>query len=192
MLFYGKYENGKRYICAYDEEKHGAPRVVSDHWTYLYHKSVIVNRVYKTEREAMEDSWGKYSNKSVIMPDGTETTPARYFGTEDTSDVFISWYDVKGELWPGETAQQARHATNTKNVKLYADALKSPQQGADGARTWKEYNMENIKERFEKLSLHEKNYINGRKKYCEKWSIPFNFEEEIAFFEKLQNDEIPF
>lgn len=29
MLFYGKYENGKRYICAYDEEKNGAPRVIS-------------------------------------------------------------------------------------------------------------------------------------------------------------------
>ena len=57
---------------------------------------------------------------------------------------------------------------------------------------WKEYNMENIEERFEKLSLHEQNYINGRKKYCEKWSIPFNFEEAIAFFEKLQNDGIPF
>ena len=104
MLFYGKYENGKRYICEYDEEKHGAPRVVSDHWTYLYHNSVIVNRVCKTEREAMADSWGKYSNKPVILPDGTETTPARYFGTEDINDVFISWYDVKGELWPGETA----------------------------------------------------------------------------------------
>ena len=72
------------------------------------------------------------------------------------------------------------------------DALKSPQRGADGARTWKEYNMENIKERFEKLSLHDQNYINGRKKYCEKWSIQFNFEEAIAFFEKLQNDGIPF
>ena len=104
MLFYGKYENGQRYICAYDEEKHGAPRVVSDHWTYLYHNSVIVNRVHKTEREAMADSWGKYSSKPVILPDGTETTPARYFGTEDINDVFISWYDVKGELWPGETA----------------------------------------------------------------------------------------
>lgn len=30
MLFYGKYENGKRYICAYDEGKHGVPRVISD------------------------------------------------------------------------------------------------------------------------------------------------------------------
>lgn len=32
MLFYGKYENGKRYICAYDEEKHGAPRDVFIPW----------------------------------------------------------------------------------------------------------------------------------------------------------------
>ena len=52
--------------------------------------------------------------------------------------------------------------------------------------------MENIKEHFKKLSLHDQNYINERKKYCEKWSIPFNFEEAIAFFEKLQNDGIPF
>ena len=104
MLFYGKYENSKRYICAYDEEKHGAPRVVSDNLTFIYHNSVMVNRVYKTEQEAMKNIWGKYSNKPIIMPDGTETTPARYFGTEDINDVFISWYDVKGELWPGETA----------------------------------------------------------------------------------------
>lgn len=64
----------------------------------------MVNRVYKTEWEAMAGSWGKYSNKSVILPDDTETTPARYFGTENINDIFISWYDVKGELWPGETA----------------------------------------------------------------------------------------
>ena len=104
MLFYGSYENSKRYICAYDEEKHGAPRVVSDNLTFIFHNSVMVHRVYKTEREAIAGSWGKYSNKPVILPDGTETTPARYFCTEDTSNVFISWYDVKGEIWPGETA----------------------------------------------------------------------------------------
>ena len=104
MLFYGKYENGQRYICAYNEEKHGVPRVVSGNLTFIYYNSVMVNRMYKTEREAMADSWGKYSNKPVIMPDGTETTPARYFRTESINDVFIPWYDVKGELWPGETA----------------------------------------------------------------------------------------
>lgn len=104
MLFYSKYENGQRYICAYEEEKHGTPRVISTNLIIIYHNSFIVNHIYKTEREAMLDSWGKYSNKSVIMPDGTEITPARYFITESINDVFISWYDVKGELWPGETA----------------------------------------------------------------------------------------
>ena len=52
--------------------------------------------------------------------------------------------------------------------------------------------MGNIEERFKKLSLHDQNYINGRKKYCEKWASPFNFEEEVAFFENLQNDGTPF
>lgn len=95
MLFYGKYENGKRYICAYDEEKHGSPRVISKDLTFLYYNSVMVNHVYKTEREAMAGSWGKYSNKPVIMPDGTDTTPARYFGTKNANNVFIPWNDVK-------------------------------------------------------------------------------------------------
>lgn len=104
MLFYGKYENGKRYVCAYDEKKHGSPRVVSDKLTFIYHNSVNVNSVYQTEREAMKNSWGKYSNRPVILPDNTETTPARYFCTETLNDVFVPWCDVKGELWPGETA----------------------------------------------------------------------------------------
>lgn len=103
MLFYGKYENGKRYICSYNEEKHGFPRVISDNLISIYQNSVLVNRLYKTEREAMADSWGKYSDKPVILPDDTETTPARYFGMEDINDVFIPWYDVKKEIWPGET-----------------------------------------------------------------------------------------
>ena len=47
-------------------------------------------------------SWGKYSNKPVIMPDGSKTTPARYFGVDRIEDVFIPWSDVKGERWPGE------------------------------------------------------------------------------------------
>lgn len=42
MLFYGKYENGRRYICAYDEEKHGTPRVVSSalFWNGKYKQRV--------------------------------------------------------------------------------------------------------------------------------------------------------
>ena len=47
-------------------------------------------------------SWGKYSNKPVVMPDGSETTPARYFGVDRVEDVFILRSDVKGERWPGE------------------------------------------------------------------------------------------
>lgn len=34
--------------------------------------------------------------------DGSETTPARYFGVDRIEDVFIPWSDVKGERWPGE------------------------------------------------------------------------------------------
>lgn len=30
MFYYCKYLNGRRYVRAYDDEKHGAPRVVSD------------------------------------------------------------------------------------------------------------------------------------------------------------------
>ena len=101
MLFYGNYENGKRYICAYDEEKHGSPRIISNDLTFIYHNSISVNRVYKTEPEAMAGSWGKYSSKPVILPDGTETTPARYFGTENINDVFIPWCDVKGRTLAG-------------------------------------------------------------------------------------------
>ena len=28
MLYYGEYSNGRRHVRAYDEEKHGAPRIV--------------------------------------------------------------------------------------------------------------------------------------------------------------------
>lgn len=101
MLFYGKYENGQRYICAYNEKKNGLRQVGK--MFFLYYNAVVCRAVYDTEAEAVA-SYGRYSTRKVILPDGSETTPARYFGTEDTSDVFIPWYDVKGERWPGETA----------------------------------------------------------------------------------------
>lgn len=101
MLFYGKYENGRRYICAYDEKKNGLRQVGKIF--FLYNNAVVCRAVYNTEAEAVA-SYGRYNARTVVMPDGTETTPARYFGTEDVNDVFIPWYDVKGELWPGETA----------------------------------------------------------------------------------------
>lgn len=100
MLFYGKYENGKHYICAYDEKKNGLRQVGKIF--FLYNNAVVCRAVYNTEAEAVA-SYGHYSARAIIMPDGTETTPARYFGKENASDVFISWYDVKSELCPGET-----------------------------------------------------------------------------------------
>ena len=52
--------------------------------------------------------------------------------------------------------------------------------------------MENIKKRFEKLSLHEQNYINGRKKYCEKWSIPLIWKKQLHFLKNCKMTEYHF
>ena len=103
MLFYADYNpaTDTRSVLSYDEQKHGMPRVVSPDLTFLFQGSLITSRVYNSAEDALL-SWGKYSNKPVIMPDGSETTPARYFGVDSIEDVFISWSDVKGERWPGE------------------------------------------------------------------------------------------
>ena len=102
MFYYAEYVNGRRYVRAYDEEKHGAPRIAGKS-AFLYRGSIIVNadNIFITEEAALA-SWGKYSNKPVIMPDGREVTPARYFGNDIYADVFIPWDMVRGELWPGE------------------------------------------------------------------------------------------
>ena len=103
MFYYADYNpaTDTRSVLSYDEKKHGVPRVVSPDMVFLYHNSLITSRVYNSEADALL-SWGKYSNKPVIMPDGSETTPARYFGVDRVEDVFIPWSDVKGERWPGE------------------------------------------------------------------------------------------
>ena len=102
MLYYGEYSNGRRYVRAYDEEKHGTPRIVGK-LAFLHHGAVIVNeeQIFPTEEAALA-SWGKYSRIPVIMPDSTETTPAQYFGNDTPESVFIPWGIVRGELWPGE------------------------------------------------------------------------------------------
>lgn len=100
MKYITEFSNGKNYIRAYDENKNGLRQV--GNMFFLYHNSIIAHGVYDTEAEAVA-SYGRYSTRKIIMPDGSETTPARYFGTEDINEVFVSWYDVKGELWPGET-----------------------------------------------------------------------------------------
>ena len=103
MFFYADYNpaTDTRSVLSYDEKKHGMPRVVSPDLTFLYHGSLITSRVYNRAEDALL-SWGKYSNKPVVMPEGSETTPARYFGVDRIEDIFIPWSDVKGERWPGE------------------------------------------------------------------------------------------
>ena len=102
MMYYCEYSNGRHYVRAYDEEKHGAPRIVGN-TVFLYHNTVCgsADGIFTTEEAALA-SWGKYSNKPVIMPDGREVTPARYFNNDTAADVFIPWDMVRGELWPGE------------------------------------------------------------------------------------------
>lgn len=101
MKYITEFSNGKNYVRAYDEKKNGLRKVGK--LVFLYNNSVVCRAVYNTKAEAVA-SYGRYSTRKIIMSDGTETMPARYFGTEDVNDVFVSWYDVKGELWPGETA----------------------------------------------------------------------------------------
>lgn len=102
MLYYCKYSNGRRYVRAYDEEKHGAPRIVGKS-AFLYHSAVIVNadNIFTTESAALA-SYCKYSRIPVVMPDGGEVIPAQYFGNDTPESVFIPWSMVRGELWPGE------------------------------------------------------------------------------------------
>ena len=102
ILYYCEYSNGRRYVRAYDEKKHGEPRIVGD-TVFLYHNTICgsADGIFSTEEAALA-SWGKYSMIPVIMPDGGEVTPARYFGNDTAADVFIPWDMVRGELWPGE------------------------------------------------------------------------------------------
>lgn len=102
MLYYCEYSNGRRYVREYDEEKHGAPRIVGKS-AFLYHGSIITNanNIFTTEEAALA-SWGKYSMIPVIMLNGGEVIPAQYLGNDSAADVFIPWNMVRGELWPGE------------------------------------------------------------------------------------------
>ena len=104
MKYITEFSNGKNYIRAYDENKNGL-RQVGDMF-FLYHNSIIAHGVYDTEAEAVENMFydRKYATQKIIMPDGTTTTPAEYFGTDVDNDIFVPWIDVKGERWPGETS----------------------------------------------------------------------------------------
>ena len=104
MKYITEYSNGKHYVRAYDEEKYCLRKVGK--LVFIYRNSVICRAIYDTEAEAVENMFysGKYATQSIIMPDGSETTPAEYFGRDVNNDIFVPWIDIKGELWPGETA----------------------------------------------------------------------------------------
>lgn len=103
MLYYTSYNpaENKRYVLAYDEEKHGKAQVINNYTVFLYHRSIIVNAVYNAEVEALK-AWGEWSVKPVIMPNGEEIIPAYFFGHGNIYNVFIPWSCVQGEKWPGE------------------------------------------------------------------------------------------
>ena len=92
MLYYLNYNpaEDKRYVLAYDEEKHGKAQVVNGHTVFLYHRSIIVDAVYNTEAEALK-AWGGWSTKPVVMPDGEEIIPAYFFGHGNIYNIFIPW-----------------------------------------------------------------------------------------------------
>lgn len=54
MLYYNEYSNVRRYIRTYDEEKHGAPRVVGKS-AFLYRGafSVNVGNIFTAEEAAL-------------------------------------------------------------------------------------------------------------------------------------------
>ena len=83
MLYYCEYSSGRHYVRAYDEEKHGAPRIAGKS-AFLYRGSIITNadNIFTTESAALA-SYCKYSRIPVIMPDGGEVIPAQYFGNVD-------------------------------------------------------------------------------------------------------------
>lgn len=102
MLYYNEYSSGRRYVRAYDEEKHGALRNAGK-LVFLHHGAISVSaeNIFTTEAAALV-SWGKYSRIPVIMPDGGEVVPAQYFGKDTPESVFIPLGIIRGELWPGE------------------------------------------------------------------------------------------
>lgn len=100
MKYIIEFTNGKNYVRVYDEKKDGLRKVGK--LVFLYNNSIVCRAVYDTEAEAVA-SYGRHNTRCIILPDGTETTSARYFGNDTPEDVFVPWSDIKRELWPGET-----------------------------------------------------------------------------------------
>ena len=103
IYYYNSFENGKRRVIKYDEDISGKVRYcktgMSERY-FLYHNAGSVGAIFNSLDEAIK-AWGEYKTYEIILPDGTMTTPARYFN-KNINDVFIPYSMVRGELWPGE------------------------------------------------------------------------------------------
>ena len=103
IYYYNSFENGKRRIIKYDEDINGKVRYcktgMSERY-FLYHNASSIGAIFKSLDEAIK-AWGEYKTYEIILPDGTITTPAKYFN-KNIDDVFIPYSMVRGELWPGE------------------------------------------------------------------------------------------
>lgn len=68
----------------------------------IYHSSLIVRKLFDSIHDALKDlnSYGK----EVLLPSGETVRPSAYNGLED--DLFIPWWAVKGEVWPGESTRR--------------------------------------------------------------------------------------
>ena len=65
----------------------------------IYHGSLIVSKLFQSIHDALKDlnAYGK----AVLLPSGETVRPVVYNGYEVESP-FVSWKDIRGELWPGE------------------------------------------------------------------------------------------
>ncbi len=96
--YYNSFENGKRRIIKYDENISGNIRRCGKR-IFLYHNVISITEILNSVDEAIK-AWGVYKTYEIILPDGTITTPARYFN-KNINDVFISYSMVRGGAMAG-------------------------------------------------------------------------------------------
>ena len=99
IYYYNSFEDGKRRVIKYDENISGNIKRCGKR-IFLYHNAISIAEIFDSLDKAIK-AWGEYKTYEIILPDGTITTPAKYFN-KNINDVFIPYSMVHGELWPGE------------------------------------------------------------------------------------------
>ena len=99
IYYYNSFEAGNRYVIKYDENINGNIKRCGKR-IFLYHNAISVAEIFNSLDAAIK-AWGEYKTYEIILPDGTITTPARYFN-KNIDDVFIPYDMIRGELWLGE------------------------------------------------------------------------------------------